>query len=279
MDNVFLEASIELTPPDSQATLDRMNKSAFFLVAVSCLALTSCQTAPAGDASAMPKNPVPEVEQSPIEADRLSSLESRVGTLESKMQSAEPTLEKVEVIESHFRALSVDLARIEETYKTRQPAIVTPEPTPKPVAVKPQPEKKLVKKADVKQPEKKPEAIAKKVASTPEGAAVTSVRIGEQKGEITRIVLDTSKAADLHYDLDNGEHILVIDLAGNEWQATKDMTLKNSPMVKSFTGTSDENGAHLVLQLKQSARVAATARLNPSGSYGHRVYLDLVPSK
>lgn len=255
-----------------------MSKSSLILTAVSVLALTACGSSPQGDGSSMPKNPVPLVETAPVDGNRLAGLEARVGSLETQMNEARPTLKKVEVMETHFKALSFELDRISETYKAapqvapptpQKSVVVAPAPTPTPVT-KPETKKPVVKKAEAQKETPKNES---------NGAEVTSVRIGEQKGEITRIVLDTTKPADLHYDLDNGEGLLVVDLPKNKWNATKRMTLKNSPMVKSFEGTSDENGAHLIIQLKQTAKVATTARLNPSGSYGYRVYLDLVPAK
>ncbi|HNQ91463.1 MAG TPA: hypothetical protein PKI93_00860 [Alphaproteobacteria bacterium] len=258
-----------------------MPKSSLILTAVSMIALTACQAAPQSGEQSMPKNPVPLVEQAPVDGDRLSQLESRVESLETQVTQAQPTLKKVEAMETHFKALSLELDRISETYKD-QPVVAVAAPVAAPASkAEIKPEAQITE-----MPKAKPTATAKKETAKPQPkktessvAAVTSVRIGEQKGEITRIVLDTTKAAELHYDLDNGEGLLVVDLPGNKWDAVKQMTLKNSPMVKSFTGTSDENGAHLILQLKQTAKVATTARLNPSGAYGHRVYLDLVPSK
>jgi hypothetical protein len=108
---------------------------------------------------------------------------------------------------------------------------------------------------------------------------VTSVRVGEQGKDITRIVLDTTKAAEIHYDLDNTEGLLVIDIPKAKWSTTESQNYPKSPMVKSFKATSDGSGAHFVTDLKQKAKVIATARLAPSGTSGNRVYIDIAPAK
>ncbi len=249
------------------------------------MALSACQgTGPVDRDASMPKNPVPAVEQSGLDEQRLSALEMRVGSLETDMAQARPVLKKVDVMEHHFRALSLELDRIDATYTqpATQPVTLAPQPV---LSTAPAVEKSAAKpvvKPVAKKAEKPVEkAVEKKTTpkADPKVAAVTGVRIGEQKGDLTRIVLDTTKPAEMRYDLDNDEHLLVIDLVGNKWNALKNMTLKSSPMVKAFHATEDETGAHLVLELKKTAKVAQTARLNPSGPYGHRVYLDLVPAK
>ncbi len=262
-----------------------MKSFRIFLLTASTLVLSACQgAAPVDSDQSMPKNPVPAVEQSKLDEQRLSMLESRVGSLETDMAQARPVLKKVDAIEHHFKALSLELDRIDATYAqpvepTPQPLLMATQPVETPVeklAEKPV-AKPVVKKAE--KPVAKPTAKEIVPKADPKVASVTGVRIGDQKNDVTRIVLDTTKPAEMHYDLDNEEHLLVIDLAGNKWNALKNMTLKSSPMVKAFHATEDDAGAHLVLELKKTAKVAATARLNPSGAYGHRVYLDLVPSK
>jgi hypothetical protein len=257
-----------------------MRKNHLSLLLLSTLALAACQAAPvqqpqkAPDDTVMPQNPVPEVSKETLDGERLSMIEARVSRLEGDVARAKPTLQKMDVMQSHFRALSLELDRIEASYNVTADAQQVPKPiAQQPVAPKPVPPMLAPK------PVQKPEQQEKAVAVSPKEAAVTSIRIGEQKNDVTRIVLDTTKPAEMKFDLDNGEHILMVELPGNKWVATKSMDLKSSPMVKSFSASSDETGSHLVIQLKMTAKVLTTARLNPSGAYGHRIYLDVVPSK
>ena len=124
---------------------------------------------------------------------------------------------------------------------------------------------------------------AKPAAATPAASpnvfAVTSVRIGEQPKNITRIVLDTTKPAEIHYDLDNGEGLLVIDIPKAKWSTTESQTFKKSPLIKSFKAVTDDTGAHFVTELKRKAKVVATARLSPGAGSGNRVYIDIAPTE
>lgn len=241
----------------------------------------------------MPAVPATPVEVGPLgEGEKMNQLDARVSALEGQMQQVRPALQKVEAMDHHFRALSLELDRIETTIAPVADAVKSSNTasaaTPAaPVSTKT--ETMAGKPAGLKEPAemKRPEVAAKppKTEKAAEAKpsntapAVTSVRFGDQKGTGTRIVLDTTQPAELHYDLDNTENVLVVDLPNNAWKANTGATLKYSPLIKSFEGTSDEKGAHLVIQLKKEAKVSATARLKPGGGYGHRVYLDLVPAK
>lgn len=247
------------------------------------LTLSACQTAPAKDA---PLNTTPPI----VDDGQYRGLEQRVQTLEGQMKSAQPTLKKVDAIETHFKALSLELDRISDAYKaddasTEATAAPVPAVLEKQELVPPAAEVKKaeVKKAEAKKPELKKPTPKKEVAKAPMVApnvfAVTSVRVGEQGKDITRIVLDTTNPAEIHYDLDNAEGLLVIDIPKAKWSTTPSQTFQKSPMVKSFKATSDDSGAHFVTDLKQKAKVIATARLTPSGTSGHRVYIDIAPAK
>ena len=180
-------------------------------------------------------------------------------------------------IESHFKALSFELDKISENYKTTD--VATPA-VPAPVVAEPVPEKVAEpKKVEIKKPEIKKAEVKKEVVKAPDVFAVTSVRIGEQSKNVTRIVLDTTNVAEIHYDLDNTEGLLVIDIPKAKWATTPAQAFTKSPMVKSFKAMSDDSGAHFVTDLKQKAKVIATARLAPSATSGHRVYIDIAPAK
>lgn len=282
-----------------------MSTRSYLLLAACPLILASCQSAPSQQASRAPEAltvptatqqveaaPLPatpaQTATNPADAARMAYLESRIATLESQMSAAQPTLQKAEAMETHFRALSLELDRIQTTYKLSGPATpAATSPTPveaqKPVPYKEAqaaPAKKKTAPENDKSKNKSKEKSKEKKQDKPEpkakaGSAVTGIRIGQQKNGTTRLVLDTTRPAEIHYDLDNNEGILVIDLPGNAWAAAQHMAPSGSPLVKSFDAHSDKAGAHLVVQLKKKARVSATARLSPSGDQGHRVYLDI----
>ncbi|MBL8639906.1 MAG: hypothetical protein JNK24_06075 [Alphaproteobacteria bacterium] len=236
---------------------------------------------------------------------KLRALENRVHFLESQMNAAQPTLNKVEAMDQHFQQLSSDLQTIRgggvvpvKPYLTKGTWVEagsgkvkeTKKTSPKLDAAKKEPAKKgPVKKELVKQDGKVKPADRDSAAKNPPDnakkaeSAVTGVRIGPQKNGATRIVLDTTQPSAIHYDLDNGEKILVIDLPKNNWKSDADKMIKGGAgdtlLVSSYHASEDENGAHLILKLKDASKVTATARLSPSGGYGHRVYIDVMPLK
>lgn len=246
--------------------------ASLWTLALVALTLSACQTAPVAK-DAAPVNTMPPI----VDDGQYRGLEQRVQTLEGQMKAAQPTLKKVDAIENHFKALSFELDKISENYKTTD----VPAPAvPAPVVAEPVPEKVAEpKKAEIKKPEVKKAEVKKEVAKAPDVFAVTSVRIGEQSKNVTRIVLDTTNVAEIHYDLDNTEGLLVIDIPKAKWATTPAQAFTKSPMVKSFKAMSDDSGAHFVTDLKQKAKVIATARLAPSATSGHRVYIDIAPAK
>lgn len=261
------------------------------VLSVAVLSVAACQPMqPSGqpvdlsmssDVSAVPVAPVAKKYSSVVER-----LEDRIRALESQMKDAQPKLQKVDAMESGFKSLSLQLDRIATTYDVPMEA---PPLVAKPLAsvekqIAPKP---ILQKADAKpvsKPTSKP--VVKKILepapvtlpSTGE-LAVTSVRIGEQSKSITRIVLDTTKPAEIRYDLDNAEGLLVIDVPNAKWSASNSREVGKSGMVKSFRASSDNDGSHLILDLKGNAKVVATARLSPSGASGNRVYVDIAPAK
>ncbi len=247
--------------------------SAGWLLLIS-LSLMGCQTAPSHKSVQTDKSSdnVAVVAVEPIqvtEEEAPLDLEQRVSNLENQMAAAQPTLKKVEAIDKHFKSLSLELDRISQDYS------VSPVVEKKEHTIEPKPAVKVEKKAEVQKQVEKKEPVKK----SPYVFSVTSVRIGEQPKNITRIVLDTTEPAQVNYDLDNAEGLLVIEIPKAQWKTTQQQIFQKSPMLKSFRASSDDKGARLVADLKQTAKVIATARLKPSGDNGHRVYIDIAPAQ
>lgn len=237
---------------------------------VALLSLAGCQSTPIKDETAVTAPPtIPVTEEASLD----TTLENRVLNLENQMKAAQPTLKKVEAMETHFKALSFELDKIEETYNMVDTNASTMKSVPMATeSVKPEPKKSI---SDLSE---KPVEIKKSIPVSSE-FSVTSVRIGEQGKNITRIVLDTTNSAEINYDLDNVEGLLVIEIPKAKWSTTKSQVFQKSPMIKSFQASADEKGSRFVADLKQKAKVVATARLKPSGASGHRVYIDITPIK
>jgi hypothetical protein len=252
-------------------------KNYFYLtssLSIVLLSLSACQMSPAPEKIVVTEA-LNQTSQTSDTNAIAPSMESRVETLEKQMKMVQPAIKKIDAIENHFKALSFELDKIAETYQMDEGAVATPM-TAIPMAISsPSEQPSPVKKAE--KPIEKSEI--KKSAPSATEFSVTSVRIGEQGKDITRIVLDTTNPAEINYDLDNTEGLLVIEIPKAKWLTTKSQVFQKSPTIKSFQALEDEKGSRFVAELKQKSKVVATARLNPSGKSGHRVYIDISPVK
>ena len=95
---------------------------------------------------------------------------------------------------------------------------------------------------------------------------------------MTRIVLDVSAKANFHADLDNDEHLLVIELPDSGWDAAKAAPSLDSPLVKSWNVEAMDGGkgSRLILQLKGPARIAGQVTM-PGSPF--KVVIDLAAVK
>lgn len=210
------------------------------------------------------------VRLSAVEAD----MQALLGQLESLLRSEPPAASPVAYIpESAPQPLSISPAPAPSPAAA---AAATPVPTSIPASTPasmpvPTPSAAPVAPAPAMA---QPAAAAPAAAAIPGAVAVTALRLGEHKDK-TRLVMDVTGASSYSYDLDNTEHLLVIDLPGTGWKGAMSQTLK-SPLVDSYTVSAiDGGGSRVVIQLKRNAQVAYEAALKPDGGSGHRIVLDI----
>lgn len=253
----------------------------FFCLLLASVALSGCNGAQSGNSTMTATVPPVELSKNwnnpsaPVVppgdlSQRLAALEQEVGSLKRDFETAKPTLAKVEAAEKQFRALSLELDRISNTYGMAAPVVVPA--TVAPVKIEKAPPKPTLKPTPVKKPEEKP--TAKKEAMPKGPVTLNHVRFGAQ-GDKTRVVLDLSGAGEFSYDLDNQEKILVIEVKSAKTASALAGAVSSSPLVASYTTQSDANGSRVVVQLKEAVKVSGSGALKPSGASGHRIYLDL----
>lgn len=118
-----------------------------------------------------------------------------------------------------------------------------------------------------------------RIASLPQAASsgtVRQLRFGEHPDK-TRIVLDTSDNVAFRYDLDNKEHILVIELPGMGWGTVAQTSVQNSMLVQSYQASSDgQGGTRLAIQLKEDAQVMWAQPIPSVGGKDPRIVIDIV---
>ena len=108
--------------------------------------------------------------------------------------------------------------------------------------------------------------------------AVTGVRIGEH-GSKTRLVfdLDGKTKPAFKYDLDNGEHLLLVEMPSSSWTG-KSSGKPQSPLVAGWTASAGADGGSTVaIQLKKDARVLSTEFLKAEGKDPARLVVDIAP--
>ena len=106
---------------------------------------------------------------------------------------------------------------------------------------------------------------------------VRDLRIGEHPGS-TRLVIDSSAAITYKADLDNQEHLLVIDLPGAGWSSKTAEKLSTSPLITSWSVTANATGSHLILQLKGPAKILKQSTLPAAGTEPFKIVIDLAKS-
>ncbi len=105
---------------------------------------------------------------------------------------------------------------------------------------------------------------------------VTDVRIGEHPGKV-RIVLDLKGSSTFNVDLDNTEHILVVELPNTGWNAANTKELSGNPLLSSYRTSPLDNGVGtmLILQLKKASEITYKTSIPTPDGVSSRVVIDL----
>jgi hypothetical protein len=113
-------------------------------------------------------------------------------------------------------------------------------------------------------------------ASSGGGTKVERLRLGAQPNGKTRLVLDLTGKAAYHFDIDNEEHILIVELPKAGWNAETRKTVSGNAFISSWeTQKIDGGGTRLIVTLRKGAKIGYDALLPPAGGSGYRVVLDL----
>lgn len=113
-------------------------------------------------------------------------------------------------------------------------------------------------------------------AAAAASAGVKDLRIGEH-AEATRLVLDLSSTSAYTADLDNNEHLLVVELPGAAWSGAKRGTAPKASTVSSWTvePREDGHGSRLIVQLKKNAKISYERLLPATKTTSPKIVIDL----
>ncbi len=98
--------------------------------------------------------------------------------------------------------------------------------------------------------------------------------------EKTRLVLETGGTTAFRSDLDNTEHILVIELPEADSKGTRGKeTVSNAPLIREWSVEAMENGtgARTIIELNGAAKIQKTLAIPADDQSPARIILDLVP--
>jgi len=105
---------------------------------------------------------------------------------------------------------------------------------------------------------------------------VSALRVGQHSGKL-RLVMDVTQKTDFNIDLDNQEHIMIIELPSAQWSASAQKSFAKSPLLSSYTTESINNGqgTRVVMTLKKSTILLKSQGLPPGPNPYYRIYADL----
>ena len=230
------------------------------------------------DKSKAVEHMVPEPPQGNKDAmERLARLEKTVSQMQNDMNTMMPVLSRLVAVQTDMQTM---LARLPPGGSsvatssapplaampppgqsvTQEPvSIIAPAATPPPVAVP-------------------PPAPAPQAAATPPAAMISALRTGEHPGK-TRIVFDTSDKLSFSKDVDNGEHILTVDVQGAGWTgAGTEQTTPKSPLLSGWQAAPDgQGGTRFVIQLRKPAKILSAEAGAPAAGKLGRIIIDLGP--
>ncbi|MCB9979728.1 MAG: hypothetical protein H6863_01135 [Rhodospirillales bacterium] len=214
-----------------------------------------CQTAPAIKTTS---NTGKEAESASEQ--RLSALEREVTSLRQEMNLIRPTVQ--DLIASKRRA---------QTEKSAPTSGETKKPEQKTLAQAHRPRTPDLKKENAKEP-----VSAKPSAAQKDGATLSSLRVGEHPGR-TRVVLEVGQKTPFHYDLDNEELLLIIELPEATPAIHEPFLTGQSPYISAITLQPVDKGSRLILQLKTPVKVLAAEPIPATASQDARIFFDIGP--
>jgi N-acetylmuramoyl-L-alanine amidase len=201
------------------------------------------------------------------DSDRLDRLERAVQDMRNDFNSVQPSIRRLMAIEGDIQNLITELEKL-----NADPSLATPPPRAKKVM--------NAKKTTMARSHKIPPSTAKKsfVKKTPPpvngNASVYDVRIGEHPGK-TRIVIDVNTKTGFNVDIDNNEHIMIIELPNANWATAMSRNFAKSPYISSYNVEASGNGHMAIFQLKRNARVGYKADLSGFQGSSRRLVIDV----
>ncbi len=234
--------------------------------------------------------------------ERFNRVENAVVDLRKELETYKPAIVRLAAVESDIQNLIKELEVLLQETPTKQPPLglsggggadaetdrtmqnvmsdiqqvearpaappqtSAPPPKPKPAPVLAPPA------APVQQ--KPPEQSAKHKSG---GPVATNFRIGEH-GDKIRIAFDTNVETPFTVELDNEEHLILMELPQASWDGKKEQSFPNSALLENLSvePINGTKGSMVIISLKKDTRILQREHLSPDKTSDyHRVYFDL----
>lgn len=117
-------------------------------------------------------------------------------------------------------------------------------------------------------------------AQTPSssGTVIEDIRYGINAGK-TRIVIDLNRKSDFRVFTLADPPRLVIDLPQTAWKVPRSRPVTTGQLLKSYrSGDLDDHVTRIVFDMRRTATIAGAFALEPSGTSGDRVVVDIAPA-
>jgi hypothetical protein len=212
------------------------------------------------------------------DSDRLDRLERATQDMRNDFNAVQPSIRRLMAIEGDIQNLIAELEKL-----NADPSLATGSMTSKRAAkatrtTRPQVTKNT--KSNRKQiltPSRATSStnFVKKSPPSVDGAPnVYDVRIGEHPGK-TRIVMDINSKVGFNIDIDNNEHIMIVELPNASWSAAMSKSFAKSPYITSYNAEASGSGYIAIFQLKRDARIGYKADLDGFTGSSRRIVIDV----
>lgn len=225
--------------------------------------------------------------EEPIKDDdkRFDRLENSVQNLRDEFDSVTPSIQRLMDIEKDIQNLVEELENLLAEDPGPAPAAAAPQSPPQGISgqqgAATQPPQALG--SPTPPPEPTPVTKTKPQTAKPSmpvpvkatGAKLGTIRMADHSGK-TRIVLEAGEKLDFTADLDNAENLMTLIFNNGSLGLDVSSVKKTSKLVKSVSGTPQDNGFILAFTLGKSSSILKQGYIPPNkDNPNHRFFIDL----
>jgi len=207
---------------------------------------------------------------------RLNGMQNTLDGLQGDLVNTASAMQRVDAMRQEIAAMHARIAEMQA--RSGGPAIVQQTTTIAPAPLmSPEPSEPvmLVETTQVSKPvvEAKPAKAPAQIITGENG--VQGVRIGVHPDNV-RVVLDVvGKTAGYSANVDASEKLLTVDLPNTKWAGQMNATVKNNPLISSWTAQDSGQGSVVVFTLKSDAKISSQSVIKGSAGKPARIVIDL----